>query len=150
MTHGWSNSCGPVAVEGTGWVKLRSNNPMDAPRILCNYLSTDYDIKMMHRALELNREDMSQPAFKALLMDELEPGFHVKSKSDIHEYILNHVAGDYHPVGTNKVGADDDKMAVVDPLLRVFGIERLHIANANTNSTSIMIGKRAADLILSA
>ena len=159
MAHGWSNSCGPVAVEGTGWVKLRSNNPMDAPRILCNFMSTDYDIKMMHRAFELDREVMSQPAFKTLIKDELEPGFHIKSKADIHEYILNHVAGDYHPVGTCKIGADSDAMAVVDPSLRVYGIEGLRIAdasvmpvitNANTNSSSIMIGERAADLILSA
>ena len=157
MTHGWSNSCGPVAVEGTGWVKLRSDDPMDAPRILCNFMSTDYDIKMMHRAFELNREVMSQPAFQALIKDEIEPGFQVKSYADIHDYILENVAGDYHPVGTCKIGADTDPMAVVDSRLRVFGIENLRIAdasvmpvitNANTNATAIMIGERAAELIL--
>jgi choline dehydrogenase len=156
-THGWSNSCGPVAVEGTGWVKLRSDDPLAAPRILCNFMSTDFDIKMMHRAFAINREVMAQPAFKPFLKDELEPGFHVKSYADIHEYILEHVAGDYHPVGTCKIGADGDRMAVVDPELHLRGVENLRVAdasvmpvipNANTNAASIMIGERAADLIL--
>ncbi len=155
--HGWSNSCGPVTIEGRGWVKLRSSDPLDPPRILCNFMNTDYDIKMMHKAFELNREVMSQPAFKLLLKDELEPGYHIKSRADIHDYILKHIAGDYHPVGTCKIGSKDDPMAVVDPQLRVYGIDNLRIAdasvmpvitNANTNSTSIMIGERAADLLI--
>ncbi|AXX97684.1 GMC family oxidoreductase [Profundibacter amoris] len=157
MTHGWSNSCGPVAVEGTGWVKLRSADPLAAPRILCNFLSTDYDTNMMHRAFELNREVMNQPAMRALMADEIEPGFQVKSRADVQAYIEENVAGDYHPVGTCKIGASDDPMAVVDSDLRVYGVDRLRVAdasvmpvitNANTNSTSIMIGERAADLVL--
>jgi len=156
-THGWSNSCGPVAVEGTGWVRLRSADPLAPPRILCNFLSTDYDTRMMHRAFELNREVMNQPAMRALMADEIEPGFQVKSRADVQTYIEEHVAGDYHPVGTCKIGAEDDPMAVVDSDLRVYGVDRLRVAdasvmpvitNANTNSTSIMIGERAADLIL--
>ncbi len=156
-THGWSNSCGPVAVEGTGWVRLRSDNPLDAPRILCNFLSTEYDTHMMHRAFELNREVMNQPAMRALMADEIEPGFQVKTRAEVQDYIEEHVAGDYHPVGTCKIGAGNDPMAVVDSDLRVYGVDRLRIAdasvmpvitNANTNSTSIMIGERAADLIL--
>lgn len=155
--HGWSNSCGPVAVEGTGWVKLRSSDPMAPPRILCNFMATDYDIKLMRRAFELNREVMSQPAFKPFLKNELEPGFKVKSKADILDYLLEHVAGDYHPVGTCKIGADDDPMAVVDSELRVRGVDGLRvvdasvmpvIVNANTNAASIMIGEKAADLVL--
>lgn len=158
-THGWSNSCGPVAVEGRGWVKLRSADPLAPPRILCNFMSTDHDIAMMHRAFELNREVMAQPAMRALMEDEIEPGFQVRSRADIHAYMLDHVAGDYHPVGTCKIGAPDDKMAVVDPALRVYGVDGLRVSdasvmpvitNANTNSTSIMIGERTADLVLNA
>ena len=76
---------------------------------------------------------------------------------DIQEYLLEHVAGDYHPVGTCKIGAEDDPMAVVDSELRVLGIKGLRvvdasvmpvIVNANTNATSMMIGERAADLVL--
>jgi choline dehydrogenase len=155
--HGWSNSCGPVTVEGTGWVKLRSGDPVAPPRILCNFMATDHDISLMHRAFELNREVMSQPAFKPFLKDEIEPGFSVSSKADIQDYLLEHVAGDYHAVGTCKIGADDDPMAVVDSELRVRGIEGLRVAdasvmpvivNANTNAACIMIGERAADLVL--
>ena len=155
--HGWSNSCGPVAVEGTGWLKLRSSDPVAAPRILCNFMATDYDIDLMHKSFELNRHVMDQPAFKPFLNDEIEPGFNVKSRADIHNYLLEHVAGDYHAVGTCKIGPDDDPMSVVDSKLRVRGIEGLRVAdasvmpvivNANTNATSIMIGERAADLIL--
>ncbi len=156
--HGWSNSCGPVAVEGRGWVKLRSADATDSPRIMCNFMNTDYDINMMHKAFEFNREIMSQAAFKPFLKDELEPGFHIKSRADIHEYILNHLAGDYHPVGTCKIGAENDSMAVVDSNLRVIGIDNLRIAdasvmpiipNANPNATCIMIGEKAAHLLLS-
>ena len=156
--HGWSNSCGPVSVEGRGWVRLRSADPLEPPRILCNFMSTDRDVALMHRAFELNREVMMQDAFKPFLLDEIEPGFSRASKAEIHEYILEHVAGDYHPVGTCKIGADDDPMTVVDPLLKVRGIENLRVAdasvmpvitNANTNSTSMMIGERAAAMILS-
>jgi choline dehydrogenase len=155
--HGWSNSCGPVLIESTGWVKLQSNDPMSAPRILCNFMATDHDIHLMHKAFEVNREIMSRPAFKPFLKDELEPGFKVQSRSEIHEYLVSRVQGDYHPVGTCKIGDDDDPMAVVDSELRVRGIDGLRIAdasimpvitNANTNSTSIMIGERAADLML--
>ena len=156
--HGWSNSCGPVAVEGRGWVKLRSADATDSPRIMCNFMNTDYDIKMMHKAFEFNREIMSQAAFKPFLKDELEPGFHIKSRADIHDYILNHLAGDYHPVGTCKIGAENDSMAVVDSNLRVIGIDNLRVAdasvmpiipNANPNATCIMIGEKAAHLLLS-
>ena len=155
--HGWSNSCGPVAVEGTGWVKLRSSQPTAAPRIFCNFMATDYDINLMHRSFELNREVMSQPAFKPFLKDEIEPGFKIQSKADIQDYLSAHVAGDYHPVGTCKIGASNDPMAVVDSELRVRGIEGLRvvdasvmpiIVNANTNATSIMIGEKAADMVL--
>lgn len=156
-THGWSNSCGPVAVEGTGWVKLRSANPTDAPRILCNFLSTGYDTNMMHLTFELNREVMNQPAMRALMADEIEPGFQVKTRAEVQAYIEEHVAGDYHPVGTCKIGSEIDPMAVANRELRVFGVENPRvvdasvmpvITNANTNSTSIMIGDRAAELLL--
>ena len=157
QVHGWSNSCGPVVVEGRGWVKLRSADPFAPPRILCNFLSTDGDIARMHRAFEMNREVMNQPAMRALMDEEIEPGFDVKSRADVHDYILEKVASDYHPVGTCKIGADDDPMAVVDPALRVRGIDGLRVAdasvmplvtNANPNATTIMIGERAADLLL--
>ena len=107
----------------------------------------------MHRALVLNRKVMRQPAFRALIKDELEPGFHVKFRADIHEYILEHVAGGYPPVDTCKIGAPNDPMAVADSQLRLFGISALGDSDGSvtpiiTNSTSIMIGKRAASLRL--
>jgi len=77
--------------------------------------------------------------------------------TDIQEYLLEHVAGDYHAVGTCKIGTDDDPMAVVDSELRVRGIEGLRITdasimpvivNANTKAASMMIGEKAADLVL--
>lgn len=156
--HGWSNSCGPVAGDGRGWVKLRSNNPLDPPRILCNFLSTDRDIALMHRAFQFNRDVMAQSSLQRLLQEEIEPGPDKSSKTEIHEYILEHVAGDYHPVGTCKIGSDNDPMAVVDPELKLRSVDNLRIAdasvmpvipNANPNATCIMIGERAAAMILS-
>ncbi len=155
--HGWSNSCGPVAVEGRGWVRLRSADPFAPPRILCNFMSTDRDVARMHRAFEMNREVMAQPALAPFLKDEIEPGFHIRGKVEVERYIRERVAGDYHPAGTCKIGAEDDPMSVVDPALKLRGVDNLRVAdasvmpvitNANTNATSIMIGERAADLIL--
>lgn len=155
--HGWSNSCGPVCVEGKGWVKLGSADPMAPPRIFCNFLSTQHDIDLMIKAFKLNREVMAQPALASIIRQPLSPGLDARTNGEILDFLRREVAGDYHPAGTCKMGSPHDPLAVVDPELRLLGIDNLRIAdasvmpvivNANTNATSIMIGERAADMIL--
>lgn len=152
--HGFTYCIGPSRVEATGWVKLRSCNPTDTPRILSNFLSTDYDVNLMKRSIQMGREIANQPAHRGLGVVELEPGPQIKSSADIEAYMRGAVEGDFHLAGTCKMGTD--RMSVVDPQLKVHGIDGLRvvdasvmpsIVNANTNATTIMIAEKASDLI---
>ena len=152
--HGFTYCIGPSRVDATGWVRLRSANPKDSPRIQSNFLTRDYDINLMRRAIETGREVASQKAHQSLGVREEEPGPQVRTVSQMHEYMRGAVEGDFHLCGTCRMGSD--RMAVVDTQLRLHGIEGLRVAdasvmpsivNANTNATTIMIGERAADLI---
>lgn len=153
--HGFSYAIGPVRVEATGWVKLNADNPAGEPRIRSNFLTTDYDLNQMRHALRIGRELASQKAHDYLGVKEAAPGKDVNSPAEIDEYLRNNTDGDFHLCGTCKMG--NDSMAVVDPQLRLHGIEGLRvvdasvmpsIVSANTNATTIMIGEKAADMIL--
>ena len=153
--HGFTYCIGPTRVKGTGWVKLRSDKPDDKPRILSNFLATDYDLDLMRRSLEIGREIAAQPAHQAHGVTEVDPGPAISSREEIDHYLRDNVAGDFHLACTCKMGGD--AMAVVDPTLKVHGIEGLRvvdasvmpsIVNANTNATTIMIAEKAADMIL--
>ncbi|CAJ0557585.1 unnamed protein product, partial [Mesorhabditis spiculigera] len=152
--HGFTYCIGPTRVEGTGWVKLRSDDPKAAPRIMSNLLSTDYDMNQMRHTIRIGREITQQRAHNGLGVKEVEPGPSVKSGKELDDYIRENTSGDFHLCGTCKMGTD--KLSVVDPSLRVYGVERLRVADAsvmpsivsaNTNATTIMIGEKAADLI---
>jgi len=156
--HGWSNSFGPVSVETRGWVKLSDSNPLSPPRILCNFFNSDSDIRLMLRALETNRELMETAAFRKITRRLLTPHVHSTDRKTQIELLRQEISGDYHPVGTCRMGAAGDPDAVVDSDLRVIGVQGLRVAdasimpvipNANTNATSIMIGEKAADHLLS-
>lgn len=151
--HGFTYCIGPTRVEGTGWVKLRSSNPSEPPRIMSNMLSTDYDLNQMRKAIEIGRHVASRPAHNYLGVTEVDPGTGV-TKKEMEHYLRANTAGDFHLSGTCKMGMD--RMSVVDPELRVHGIEGLRVADAsvmpsivsaNTNATTIMIGEKASDLI---
>lgn len=153
--HGFTYCIGPTRVEGTGWVKLRSKDPLASPRILSNFLSTEYDLNLMRRSVEMGREVASQRAHNGLNVREVDPGPHVGTRLEMDAYLRDNVAGDFHLCGTCKMGNDKD--AVVDSQLRVHGIEGLRvvdasvmpsIVNANTNASTIMIAEKAADMIL--
>jgi len=137
-----------------GTVQIRSPRPEDAPAIQANYLSTAEDRQVAADSLRLTRRIASQPALARYQPKEVKPGVQFQSDDD-----LARLAGDigttiFHPVGTCKMGAADDPMAVVDPELRVRGVRGLRIADAsvmptitsgNTNSPTLMIAERAAD-----
>jgi len=153
---GWSNSGGPVAVESRGWVKLSSAEAADPPRIFCNFMSTDRDVSLLVQTHALNRELMETNAFRKITKRVISPGATARSRGEVLEFLRAEVSGDYHPVGTCAIGHVSDSAAVVDAKLRVIGVRGLRVAdasimpvipNANTNSTCIMIGERAADLI---
>lgn len=140
-----------------GHVRLASSNAIDAPKITPNYLSTVDDQAVAVDALRLTRQIVSAAALKHYAPIEIKPGPDLVTQSD-----LIRAAGDigttiFHPVGTCKMGDDDDATAVVDSRLKVRGIEGLRVVDAsimpsitsgNTNSPTIMIAEQAAQLIL--
>jgi choline dehydrogenase len=146
----------PALVQPTsrGTVRLMSNNFQDAPVIDGNYLGTDHDFAAIVRAIEAAREIGNQRAFDGVREAELMPG-PKSTAEDIRELARLASASFGHAVGTCKMGID--KLAVVDPQLRVHGIERLRVADASvmpriitgpTNAPTHMVAGRAAKLIL--
>ena len=141
-----------------GFVRLRSRNPADAPRIKPNYLATDEDRRIAANAIRLTRRIVAQPALKNFHPDEYLPGPQLR---DDDEQALIKAAGDigttiFHPIGTAKMGLPSDPMTVVDDRLRVAGIERLRVVDAsvmptitsgNTNAPTMMIAEKGAALI---
>jgi choline dehydrogenase len=147
----------PALVQPTskGAVRLASNNFQDAAVIDGNYLGTDHDFEAVVRAIEVARELGSQHAFDNLREGELIPGPKA-SAEEIREFARLASASFGHGVGTCKMGVD--KLAVVDPELRVHGITGLRVADASvmpkiitgpgTNASTHMVAGRAAKLIL--
>ena len=137
-----------------GELRLSSANAADAPLIDPAYLDAPEDLEFFLRAIPLVREICAHRAMSEHLVEELEPGAERRADSDLVDEIRLRAGTVYHPVGTCKMGVDE--MAVVDPQLRVRGIEGLRVADAsimpevtgsNTNAPSMMIGERAAALI---
>jgi len=137
-----------------GWVRLRSSNPLDLPRIRFNMFTEPADMDSMVNAVKLSREIFSQDPLSNLIAEELLPGGHLKSDAELAEAIRQQAEHRHHAVGTCRMGTDD--LAVVDAQLRVRGIEGLRVADAsvmpddpsgNTNVPTMMIGEKAADLV---
>ncbi|WP_409522404.1 GMC family oxidoreductase [Nitrincola sp. MINF-07-Sa-05] len=136
-----------------GFVRIRSNRFDDAPQIAPNYLSTEEDRKVAAQSLRQVREIVSQSALAKYEPQEWRPGVQYQTDDE-----LTKLAGDiattiFHPVGTAKMGRDDDPMAVVDSRLRVKGVTGLRVVDAsimptitsgNTNSPTLMIAEKAA------
>jgi len=154
--HGFSMRVGPVNPQSRGAIRLRSADPLAAPRISANYLETDFDIQTMIRAIRLARNVIAQAAFEPYRGIELAPGPDVQSDADLTAWLRTHAMTTFHPVGTCKMG--HDPLAVVDERLRVHGVAGLRVVDAsimpvissgNTNAPAIMIAERGADFILS-
>lgn len=138
-----------------GWVRLRSADPRDAPRIFLNLFAEPGDLDGMVRALRLSRGIYAQSPLRELIVRENLPGAEVRSDADVAEYIRRNATHRAHPACSCRMGTDAG--AVVDASLRVHGIEGLRVADAsvmptlprgNPNLPIMMIGEKAADLIL--
>lgn len=137
-----------------GRVWLRSADPFEPPAFDPQYLAEEQDLKAMEISLAQCREIIAQPAFDGWRGEELSPGKQVTGE-DLREYIRNQLLTYHHQVGTARMGLDH--MAVVDPQLRVYGVDNLRIADcsvmplvpsSNTHAAALMVGERAADFIL--
>eukprot|EP01120_Amphizonella_sp_Union-15-10_P011447 TRINITY_DN4858_c0_g1_i1.p1 TRINITY_DN4858_c0_g1~~TRINITY_DN4858_c0_g1_i1.p1 ORF type:complete len:529 (-),score=76.78 TRINITY_DN4858_c0_g1_i1:58-1644(-) len=142
-----------------GTITLRSKDPLDFPLIQPNYLSNVEDLEVLINGIELSRKILSSTAFDQIRGREIFPGEGVQpgDSASLIKYIRNHVDTLYHPVGTCKMGPSSDSSAVVDTRLRVKGVSGLRVADAsimpvivggNTHAPVVMIGEKAADIII--
>ena len=155
--NGYTIAPGIVRPASRGTLKLASADPNEQAISDPNIFSDDYDLEAMVDALILCREIGQQDAFAPFRKLEFKPGPDVTTRDELREF-CRRMAGTYHhQVGTCRMGTDD--LAVVDPTLKVFGIDRLRVADAsvmpsipsaNTNAASIMIGEKLAEILLGA
>uniref|UniRef100_A0A3B4UT90 Choline dehydrogenase n=1 Tax=Seriola dumerili TaxID=41447 RepID=A0A3B4UT90_SERDU len=147
---------GPMRSTSTGWMKLKSTNPLDHLNLQPNYLSTDIDVWEFRECVKLSREIFAQKAFDPFRGPEVQPGPQVQSDTAIDAFVRQKADSAYHPSCTCKMGSPSDPMAVVDSNTRVLGLERLRVVDAsimpsivsgNLNSPTIMMAEKAADII---
>lgn len=138
-----------------GHVRISGSSPTDQPEIVFNFFADEADQRAAIAGLRFGRQIAATSPMSACVEFELSPGTEVQSDDELLEYCRSNGLSLLHAVGTCKMGIGDD--AVVDPRLRVHGIDGLRIADAsimprivtgNTNAASIMIGEKAAALIL--
>ena len=152
--HGFALWPALVLPESRGYLALRSPDPLDPPLIQPNYLASEADLDVLVQGIKIARSLARAQAFAPFIGAAIQPGEAVQSDADIRAYIRASASPVYHPVGTCKMGLDP--LAVVDPQLRVYGVEGLRVAdasimptivNGNTNAPAIMIGEKLAEIL---
>lgn len=155
LGHGFAISPVGLYPRSRGRLTLAGPDPFTAPRIDPNLLSAPEDVEALIRGVRLVRRIFSSSAFAPYRARETAPGEAVESDSDLIAYIRAQAYTIHHPVSTCRMGSDP--LAVVDPQLRVAGLEGLRVADAsvfpsiiggNTNAAVVMIAEKAADMIL--
>jgi choline dehydrogenase len=141
--------------ESRGHIELRSLDPRTPPAIFANYLDTETDRRIVVKALRIARLLSNSLAVSPYIEEERRPGLKVQTDDGFLDHARRTGETTYHPVGTCRMGADD--ASVVDPRLRVRGVEGLYVADAsimpalisgNTHLPSVMIGEKASDMIV--
>ncbi len=152
---GFSVSVTQCRPDSRGTLSIRSSDPFDQPRIAPRYFSAGHDRRVIVSGLAMAREIYRQPAFRDLWVEETMPGSTCASTDDLWEHARRTGGTVFHASGTCRMGSDT--RAVVDPALRVRGVDRLRVIDAsvmpavisaNTNAATIMIAERGAELIL--
>jgi len=142
--------------ESRGEVTINSADPTQLPKIIPNYLSTEADRKIAIDSIKVARKIAEADSLKKHILDEYVPGQSFISDEELLEAAKNNSQSIYHPVGTCKMG--DDENSVVDEQLKVHGISGLRVVDAsimpelvsgNTNAPTMMIAEKAAEMILS-
>ena len=153
FSHGISCHFCLLQPKSAGSVRLRSADPFDEPLIDPNFLGEQQDVDTMVKGYKLTKKLLDAPSMRPYIDKDLFTS-HIKTDADIEQVIRQRTDTVYHPVGTCKMG--NDPMAVVDPTLKVHGIDGLRIVDAsimptliggNTNAPTIMIAERAVDMI---
>ena len=148
---------GVVRPLSRGWVRLAGRDPLAMPLINPNYLAVPADEERLIESVKLAREIFATRAFASWVGQELTPGGDVRTHEELRAYVRQSADSYHHQAGSCKMGLD--AMAVVDPELRVYGVEGLRVADAsvmpvvpsgNCHTAIVMIGERCADLIKAA
>jgi choline dehydrogenase len=154
--HGFQAHVGPMRSRSQGWVRLRSAEARDKPRISFNYLSQPEEWEEMRACVRLTREIFAQQAFAPYRGREIQPGAAVQTDEQIDAFIRRKVESAYHPSCTCRMGSPQDPLAVVDPQARVLGLQSLRVVDSsimpsittgNLNAPTIMLAEKAADSI---
>jgi len=149
------SNCRPTS---RGEIMIRSANPRDYPKIVANALGSEQDTAEMLSAVKFVRHIAAQPAMKAFIVEEILPGPSITSDADLIQDFRKRSGTVYHPVSTCRMGPDASA-AVVDPRLKVHGVDGLRVIDAsifpenisgNTNAPSIMVGWKGAEIVLGA
>ena len=152
---GFSIGCYVLRPESQGSVHIHSAEAGDPPRIHANYLSAEHDCRTIVAAMRMIRKIASQSALAQHVVREVRPGPEANTDDALLDHARNTGMTSYHPIGTCRMGSDAH--AVVDAKLKVHGVEGLRVADAsimptmvasNTNAPTIMIGEKAAELVL--
>jgi choline dehydrogenase len=144
----------PLRPTSRGTVHIKSREATDAPALRFNYLATDYDRALMIEGTRLTRRLVATRALAPYVVEEYKPGPAVRTDDEILDCLRRNATTGFHPVGTCRMGRD--ARTVVDPRLRVHGVEQLRVIDAsvmptlvsgNTNAATIMIAEKGADLV---
>jgi choline dehydrogenase len=143
--------------ESKGSIHIKTADPGKPPAIRFNFLAESIDRECLLATMRISRRLIEAPAMKWLGPQEIAPGPKAQSDAEMLDFVAGAAETTYHPIGTCKMGSDP--LAVVDDQLRVRGISGLRVADAsimptltsgNTNAPSIMIGEKAARMVLEA
>jgi choline dehydrogenase len=154
--HGFQAHVGPMRSQSRGWVRLKSAEPLEQPRVFFNYMSQPEDWAEMRACVGLTREIFAQPAFAPYRGREIQPGASVQGDAGIDAFIRAKVESAFHPCGTCRMGRASDPLAVVDAQARVIGTQALRVVDSsimpsittgNLNAPTIMLAEKAADHI---
>jgi choline dehydrogenase len=153
--HGFTVHACTLRPRSRGFIRLRSSRAEDKPCIHANYLDDPYDLDVLLEGVRVSREIVAARPFDEFRGAEIFPGAEAVDREGLIRFVRRKAETIYHPVGTCRMGTDAD--AVVDPHLKVRGVEGLRVVDAsvmptlisgNTNAPTIMIAERAADLML--
>ena len=154
--HGYQVHIGPMYSDARGSVTIRSSDPMQAPALRFNYLSTEQDKREWVEAIAVARSILGQEAFAGYSGGEISPGPEIASDEQILDWVRTDGETAYHPSCTARMGTDE--MSVVDPTsMRVRGVEGLrvvdasampYVTNGNIYAPVMMMAEKAADLIM--
>jgi choline dehydrogenase len=148
-----ATQCRPMS---RGKVQIQSSDPMAAPSITANYLTEPNDAKVLVSGLSILRDIYQQASFRDLITsEEYLPGNSIRTAAELEWFARQKGGTVFHPTGTCRMGSDD--RAVLDPQLRVNGVQGLRVIDAsampnivstNTNAASIMIGEKGAAMVM--